>query len=349
LIFLYSFVYIVFTAFIFYLVGAGHLFAGVILSAIFYIGFAVLGWHYLAKPIIELLKHIKSYKAPQAPYQVFELEDLRQKIGSTLDGLEARQAQLSLINSELEQKISEELVKSRQKDFLLIQQSKLATMGEMINAIAHQWRQPLNSLGLTVQDLKFAYEAKELDANYLDTSIKEAMELIRHMSKTIDDFRNFYKPNKEKKPFSLNKAVQECLDLVKARLQAHFFKLYESYDNDLPEIMGYGNEFKQAVLNIVTNAQDAADEKGIKEPVLSVRSGKENGYAMLIIEDECGGIAQEAINRIFEPYFTTKEQGKGTGIGLYMTKTIIEDSMNGMIVVENTKKGARFIIKLPVI
>jgi len=328
------------------------LFIVLLLSGIVFGLFLVVLWWFVTKPIEAISSKIKNLADDcnsDSNLSLVEIDTLKTAIINYFNKLQAQSNELNKLNNELEARVSDELVKSRQKDYLLIQQSKLATMGEMINAIAHQWRQPLNSLGLTIQDIKYAYKKNEIDENYIDTTTKDAMRQIKYMSKTIDDFRNFYKPNKEKRLFSLNKALQESLSLVRARLEAHFFEIEENYDLDLPEINGYENEFKQAILNIINNSQDAADENKINSPKLSIKTGHKDGYAILEIEDNCGGIPIEVINRIFEPYFTTKKQGKGTGIGLYMCKTIIQENMGGYIEASNNKNGAKFSIKLPVI
>jgi signal transduction histidine kinase len=310
-------------------------------------------WLIIAKPMARLLQVAKDPENNNLDWNFYfrlsEIDTLRESIINSFGKLKTYTDDLNELNEQLEKRVSDELVKSRQKDYILIQQSKLATMGEMINAIAHQWRQPLNSLGLSIQDIKYAYEQDEITKEYINTIIKESMEQIKYMSKTIDDFRNFYKPNKEKKLFGINSALKGSMSLVKARLEAHFFKITELYDNDMPEINGYENEFKQAILNIISNTQDAAEERKISSPTVSIKSGFRDGYALVEIEDNCGGIPESIINRIFEPYFTTKDQGKGTGIGLFMSKTIIEENMNGILEVFNIPNGVRFTIKLPVI
>ena len=329
------------------------LYITIMLSGTVFVLFLLVFMILIAKPIGIISSSLTNTDLTECESEceqnLFELNNLRVGIVNSFKRFQQQSNDMSKLNIELEKRVSDEVVKSRQKDYLLIQQSKLATMGEMINAIAHQWRQPLNTLGLTIQDIKYAFSKNQIDESYIGAIIKDAMRQIKYMSKTIDDFRNFYKPTKEKKMFSLNKALVDSLSLVRARLEAHFFQINENYDDDLPEIVGYENEFKQALLNIITNSQDAADERGINYPAISVKTGKKDGYALLEIEDNCGGIPLDIIDRIFEPYYTTKEQGKGTGVGLYMSKTIIEENMSGYLEVSNTKDGARFTIRLPVI
>jgi signal transduction histidine kinase len=272
--------------------------------------------------------------------------------------LSAKQA-LSELNQELELRVTErtaalvaetaervqaveELAK---KDEILMQQSRQAALGEMIGNIAHQWRQPLNAVGLLVQDIALCYEYDNFSKEYLDASTKKIMKLVRHMSQTIDDFRNFFTPEKEKVPFDLGKTVARTLVLVEGSLSDKGIKVQMSAQ-ETPPLTGYPNEFSQVLLNILNNAKDAFTGQSVAEPVVSVAIGSENGRVVVTIADNAGGIPEGIIDRVFEPYFTTKEQGKGTGIGLYMSKKIVEKTMNGSLTVRNTGQGAEFRIEV---
>jgi C4-dicarboxylate-specific signal transduction histidine kinase len=234
----------------------------------------------------------------------------------------------------------------RQKDEVLLQRSRQAAMGEMISNIAHQWRQPLNAVGLMVQDLNLSYEYGNLDKEYLDSSTQKIMKLVRHMSQTIDDFRNFFAVDREKRPFDVAAVARKTLSLVEARLTDRGIAV-EMHAKGAPSITGQPNEFSQALLNIVSNAVDAfAERSAVPSPTLRVGVCSDNGKAVVSIEDNAGGIPEEIIDRVFEPYFTTKEQGKGTGIGLFMAKNIVEKSMNGSLSVRNTGSGAEFRIEV---
>jgi PAS domain S-box-containing protein len=232
----------------------------------------------------------------------------------------------------------------REKEQLLLQQSRLAAMGEMINNIAHQWRQPLNVLGLNIQRTMLFYELGDFNGEFLQTSTDDAMKLIRHMSQTIDDFRNFFKTDKEKTHFSVNKAVQWTISLLKDGLNSDHIEIVTQNNGD-PHINGYFNEFCQALLNIVQNARDVLVERKIAAGTVSIVSTVENNRTIVTITDNGGGIPEEIINRIYEPYFSTKGI-QGTGIGLFMSKTIIETNMDGRITVRNTGQGAEFRIEL---
>jgi len=233
----------------------------------------------------------------------------------------------------------------RRKDEILMQQSRQAALGEMIGNIAHQWRQPLNAVGLLVQDIALCYEYDNFSKEYLDASTNKIMKLVRHMSQTIDDFRNFFTPEREKVEFNLVKTVVKTLALVEGSLSDKGIRV-ELSAQEVPVLFGYPNEFSQVLLNIMNNARDAFSGQEIEDPAVQINVGSENGRAVVTIADNAGGIPEEIVDRIFEPYFTTKEQGKGTGIGLYMSKNIVEKTMNGSLTVRNTEAGAEFRIEV---
>eukprot|EP01022_Parablepharisma_sp_SALTPOND_P032698 TRINITY_DN8599_c0_g3_i1.p1 TRINITY_DN8599_c0_g3~~TRINITY_DN8599_c0_g3_i1.p1 ORF type:complete len:598 (-),score=55.56 TRINITY_DN8599_c0_g3_i1:1275-3068(-) len=241
---------------------------------------------------------------------------------------------------ELERKVSEAIEENTKHLEMLQQQSKLAQMGEMMGAIAHQWRQPLNALALNIQELPCVYEDGELDKKFLDGFSNKSMTILNFMSKTIDDFRNFFKKDKESKVFSVIDAINDTLSIQSAQLKSHHISLH--IDGESFEVQGYKNEFQQVILNLISNAKDALLESKTEEPQILIKLDSEQ--KLILIEDNAGGIPVDIIDRVFEPYFSTKEQGKGIGIGLYMSKIIIEHNMKGTLRVANTKNGARFII-----
>ncbi|MBF0466958.1 MAG: transporter substrate-binding domain-containing protein [Nitrospirae bacterium] len=275
-------------------------------------------------------------------------------------------------NIMLKQKVEEETNKRMVQEQMVIQQSKLAAMGEMIGAIAHQWKQPLNAIAAIATDMKDAYEYGEFDKKYLMDSVKNTMEQIKHMSNTIDDFRNFFKPSKEKVNFSINSAVKEVIYLIHSQLIKADIRIsleckydavrtpgegeYAEICTCTPELIiyGYTNEFKQAVLNIFGNARDAIVKKRQQGAFdaedcgeILVELSKTDHYVILEIQDNGGGIPEDVIDNIFQPYFTTKE-AEGTGIGLHMAKVIIEQHMGGSIIASNGAKGAVFTIELSI-
>lgn len=287
-----------------------------------------------------------------------------EKISSWMDGRSVKisiclnitdrkiaEEKLKEINEHLEERVDDAVSELRKKDQLLIQQSKMAAMGEMIGAIAHQWRQPLNALGLIVQDFKISYQLEDLNAEYIDKITHEAMEQIRYMSKTIDDFRNFFRPDKPKAVFTIQNAILDALKIVSSQLTVAKIQVKTKFDERPMLVDGYENEFKQVVLNLITNAKDAILEKRGDDGtgVISIGVYKEGNKAILTVADNGGGIKESVFGRIFEPYFTTKDQSKGTGIGLYMSKMIIEDNMNGLIFASNIDGGAEFHVELGMI
>jgi len=233
----------------------------------------------------------------------------------------------------------------RQKDQLMIQQSRMAAMGEMLGNIAHQWRQPLNVLGLQIQELKISYKLGKFSEALLENNVQKAMEIIQHMSQTIDDFRDFLVLDKEKKLFSVDQTIRRSVSLIDASLKEHSISLEISCSGD-PQINGYQNEYGQVILNILMNAQDAFVEKGKSDARITVRAWQEDNRAVVTITDNAGGIKQEIIERIFDAYFTTKRLGKGTGVGLFMSNTIIEKSMGGRLSARNVDGGAEFRIEV---
>jgi C4-dicarboxylate-specific signal transduction histidine kinase len=233
----------------------------------------------------------------------------------------------------------------REKEQLLLHQNRLAAMGEMIGNIAHQWRQPLNLLGLLVQELPILYAKGEVNQESLQQTKSKAMQLIERMSQTIDDFRNFFKPDKGTVSFRINEVVRTTVSLLQAALEEQRIGLEVVNGEDMI-LEGFPNELSQVILNIVTNAKDAFQEREVTDPRITIAIFREQGRATITIADNAGGIPDEIIGKIFDPYFTTKGPNKGTGIGLYMCKTIIEKNLNGSLSVRNTPEGAEFRIVL---
>ncbi len=279
-----------------------------------------------------------------------KLRESQMKLRSTNRLLEERVEQrtkdLQKLNEELEERVKREVAKSREKDQMLIQQSRLAAMGEMIGNIAHQWRQPLNAMGLILQNIQLAYTTGRLDAEYLEKTTTKGMKLIDSMSQTIDDFRNFFKPNKSKEVFNVSESIFNALDLIESSMKNHDILI----DIDIPShlnALGYPSEFSQVLLNILNNAKDVLIDRDIETKKIRIDAWTENSNILISIEDNGGGIDPKIMEKIFDPYFTTKEEGKGTGLGLYMSKMIMQRSMNGQLHVTNTPAGAKFFIVIP--
>jgi signal transduction histidine kinase len=266
----------------------------------------------------------------------FALENLRRED-------RRRDAELALQEETLERLLAvEELM---EKERLLIQQSRQAALGEMINNIAHQWRQPLNTLGLLVQELSISNELGLCNQEHLESSVQSVMQIIGHMSGTIDDFRNFFAPEKEMVDFHVRQVIDKVTSIVDASLKPHRIELYLSSSGD-PVIHGYPNEYSQVLLNILLNARDALVERMIEAPRIQMELSQEQKQVVVTIRDNAGGIPEQILDKIFDPYFTTKGPDRGTGIGLYMSKAIIEKNMNGKVTAANHGHGAEFRIEV---
>jgi signal transduction histidine kinase len=234
----------------------------------------------------------------------------------------------------------------REKDQILLLQNRQAAMGEMIGNIAHQWRQPLHLLGLTAQQLLLYYDIGNFDRDFLAGNVDGTLKLVSHMAQTIDDFANYFKPDKQAVEFKVQDAIADALSLMKGSFQSPQIKVGIHAEDD-PAICGYPNEFSQAFLNMMSNAKDVLTERGIDDPEVRITISSAGAYAVVTVADNAGGIAEEVIDRIFEPYFTTKGGRGGTGVGLFMSKKIIEDSMGGKLSVSNKGAGAEFRIEVP--
>ena len=275
----------------------------------------------------------------------FEIHQQALQLEEEVAEREAAQAKLEELNHSLEERINRAVAELRRKDQALIQQGRLAAMGEMINNIAHQWRQPLNNIGLIIQNLQLSYIAGTITHEEMEQEIGKAMAVIMHMSRTIDDFRNFFREDKRKGDFNVSATVHKTLDFVSSSLSSHDIQV-EFVDNKNVTAIGYENEYAQVLLNILSNASETCIERHITSPRIHIRITSENGRSVVYIRDNCGGIAEEILPKIFDPYFTTRAPDKGTGIGLYMSIVIIEQNMGGSLTVRNHEDGAEFRIEV---
>ncbi|MFY9073380.1 hybrid sensor histidine kinase/response regulator [Malaciobacter mytili] len=230
-----------------------------------------------------------------------------------------------------------------QKNEILIHQAKMATMGEMIGVIAHQLKQPLNILSLYCNDVKDSYKFGEINDEFIDEFTKNTKKNIDFMSKTIDDFRDFFNPKKSKRVFELKKVIDSSLELLSKQLENNNIQV--NVDVSEETVFGVDSELEQVILNLLTNAQDAFIERKIEEREIKISAGSNKNYTILVFEDTAGGIKEDNLDKIFDPYFTTKE--KGTGTGLYMVKLVVKTSFNGDLKLENSSRGAKFILVLP--
>ncbi|WP_295436978.1 response regulator [uncultured Thiodictyon sp.] len=253
---------------------------------------------------------------------------------------------LQELNATLEQRVAEQLARLREQDHLLIRQSRLAVMGEMIGNIAHQWRQPLNALALVLGNIEDAARHGDLSPEYLGQKIADAHRLIDKMSSTISDFRDFFRPDKSPAPFAVSRPIGAAIALVAASLKAHGIEVVTEIIEDV-RTLGTANEYSQVILNLLGNAKDAIIARNLGRGQITVQVDRAGDQARVRISDTGGGIADEVLARIFEPYFSTKPGGTGTGTGLYMSKMIIENGMGGRIRARTLEAGAEFTLLTP--
>ncbi len=261
--------------------------------------------------------------------------------------LKIKTQELEHLNNTLDTRIKEEINNRKKQEQMLIHQSKLAEMGEMISMIAHQWRQPLSALSTVIQNIHLRYSLGKLDKEYLDKQRLLSNALTEKMSQTINDFKNFFKPNKEKQFFSIEKALQQTIFLIDDSFKSNNIKIKNMISDDAI-IYGFESELSQVLLNMCTNSKDAFLEAEVKNPVITIQTKKAQTHIRIIISDNAGGINESIINKIFEPYFTTKDSYNGTGLGLYMSKMIIEQNMQGHLTVQNIPNGVKFSIYIPI-
>ncbi|PLY04597.1 MAG: hypothetical protein C0625_16135 [Arcobacter sp.] len=277
------------------------------------------------------------------------------KAQNDIEKLKQLNQELEESNAKLQERVEEEVKQSQKKSSIIYHQSKLVSMGEMIGNIAHQWRQPLSAISTAASGLSFNIELGNDNKDDTIKSLDKIVKTTQHLSQTIDDFRNFYKVDKNVKRFNLAKNILSSLGITEATLSENYIQLNCNLDDNI-YIYGFDNELKQAILNIIQNAKDALIESIISEEerVIIIDLNQEKDFALIKIKDNAGGIDKSIISKVFDQNFTTKEKSGGTGIGLYMSKQIIEKHMLGSIEVFNdtfkyknkTYTGALFTIKI---
>jgi signal transduction histidine kinase/ActR/RegA family two-component response regulator len=312
--------------------------------------------------MISIFNKVKIYSELFA--KQMELQDFNKKLE---DKVKQQTVKLQTINLTLEDRIKKEIAKNRDKDRLMFQQAKFAAMGEMIANIAHQWRQPLTALSAIIQSIELKNRLNRLTHEFVDKQTKDAKSIANQMSQTIDDFKNFFKANKSTERFKLKSLFDNELNVLDNVLKSSAIHIESTIDDNI-EIVGIRSELFQIILNILNNAKDVLTERAKRDKIILVdvqnstislnneKSKKDVDSIVINIIDNAGGIDKEIIEKIFEPYFTTKHNSHGTGIGLYMSKEIVEKSMYGKICAKNHKfdydgrdhHGAKFTIELPI-
>jgi C4-dicarboxylate-specific signal transduction histidine kinase len=292
--------------------------------------------------------------APAGIVTLFDITDrkrMEDELQHAYDDLERRveerTAELEELNITLEKRVREEVAKNREKDHVLILQNRQAALGETLDHIAHQWKQPINAISLIVQDIGETHLRGELTDEYVYETVGRILDLVEHMAQTIAVFRDFYRPEKEKMVFRIIESINNALLFVGPVLRFHAIEVDVDGDAQL-SALGYPKEYAQVLLNVLINARDVFNERRTERPKVVIKAFAEDGKAVVTITDNAGGIPETIIGRIFDLYFTTKESSGGTGTGLYMSKTIIENNMGGRLSAENCCEGAQFRIELDI-
>ena len=260
------------------------------------------------------------------------------------DRVASKEKALKALNASLGERVVQEVKAHQAKDKMMVQQAKMAAMGDMLSMIAHQWRQPLNQMSYIFMNIEGAYEYNELTQTYLDEKLKEGTNLLEFMSHTIDDFRDFFKPDKAREMHRIDEVMQSAISLIQKSLEIHNITLERSFTCK-SELLVYRNELVQVLLNILSNAKDVLIERKIEEPLIFVELRESEEGVIIDISDNGGGVAKEHEQKIFDPYFTTKSATQGTGLGLYMAKMILTEHLDATLTLINSEYGATFEIR----
>ncbi len=271
------------------------------------------------------------------------------------DLVDEKTKELQVLNENLEKRVHQELEENRKKDRTLIQQSRFAALGEMLGNIAHQWRQPLSAISSTVSSMKIQLELDLASKEEINKSYDSITKYVDFLDQTIDDFRGFFRKDKEKVEFDILKKIQNSITITSATYKDNSIQVEIKKDSDSYYAFGLPNELTQVFLNILNNAKDILIERKIDNRIVFIKISQSAQNFIIKIFDNAGGVDEDIIQKVFDPYFTTKHKSQGTGIGLYMSKYIIEKNMNGQLSVENEHfkiddkeyYGACFKIKLP--
>ncbi len=281
----------------------------------------------------------ESYEAGGDDYisKPFKPKELRARINNRLE--------LSSYRHQLEQRVEEEIAKRQEREQQLFQQSKLAAMGEMIGAVAHQWMQPIQVISAYISTLEMDYQDQLIDETYIRNYQSDMQVQINHLASTLREFRTFLSPNKSVQSFELGGMIHSVMELMKDDLHKYMIEIALADDNKV-KIMGVENEFKHIFINLFNNAKDAFVENKITPCTITVKAEEQPDEVLISVQDNAGGIPEAVIDRVFDANVTTKPEGKGTGTGLYMSRLIVE-KLNGRIDVANVEGGARFTLRIP--
>lgn len=293
-----------------------------------------------AKPSRVVGFHTDISKRKELEMELFsKSSSLKDELKDTL----SYQVKLTSTNKTLELQLQREIEKRREKEELLLQHTRQAAMGEMISMIAHQWRQPLTTIGLSSDNMLLDITLENLNMANLEENLKTIKNQVMYLSRTIDDFRTFFMPNKEKEHICVHDCIKNTLSLIGKNLEKSGIDVQLVLE-DTTLLYVHKNELVQVFLNILQNAKDVLTQKKRITPRIIINSFEDAQSVTVVIADNGGGIEKEYLYKIFEPYFTTKQNLNGTGLGLYMSKTIIEERCCGSIKARNGSDGAEFIM-----
>ena len=308
-------------------------------------------WHPITKDGKEIITRWANIQLPNdeiihVGYDITQQRKNEKIVQEKTEQLKIAKQQLEELNSSLENRIESEINKNTKQQMILMHQSKLAQMGEMIENIAHQWRQPLAQINSLVLLIDMELNRNKFTNSILENKLGEIEVLTAYMSKTIDDFKNFFSPNKQKNIFKIENAIQKALDIVIGVVHLNHIKTTINIEKDL-KCYSYLEELQQVILTILNNAIEALVLMNISSGEIFIDVYKQDNNIVISIQDNALGIDVQYLDKIFEPYFTTKQKAQGTGLGLYMAKMIIENGLLGTLNVENKLNGACFTIKIP--
>lgn len=269
-----------------------------------------------------------------------EYEELNRSLEKRV---EEQTRELKELNQTLEERVRDEIAKNEDKQRVMFWQSRHASLGQMLANIAHQWRQPLTELSLAMFNIKKAVQNDRVEdvSKFYD----ESKNIIKNMSQTIDDFTNFFSPDKEKHYFNISESIQEAIGLLESVVNDGMITIKTNFED--MEVLGITNELTQVIINLINNSKDAFIHNSILLREITITTKIEKGFALIEVQDNAGGIAKENIEKIFEPYFTTKHKSRGTGLGLFMSKMICEQGLGGTLDVKSKKNTTTFSIKIP--
>ncbi len=281
---------------------------------------------------------------------VNSLNQLSQKLLKNQNVMNEQNQELQRFNHELTSRVEEEVQKNREKDITILNNARLVALAEMIGNIAHQWRQPLNAIALLIQSVQISYEIETLTPEEFDEFVKDSLMQVNYLSQTIDDFRDLIKEDKIHESFNVSEVIHKTFKLVEPSLKNSAINTSLDIEENIIASRSNANALSQAFINILNNAKDVLLQKHPNDKIsnnkfIKIQLKQIDGKAKITICDNGGGIPQEIIAKIFDPYFTTKHQSNGTGLGLYISKKIIDNEMGGILHVQNTVDGACFSIE----